>query len=280
MNCLLVINTLSGNASKVKPEELIRKYAAEDDVTVRYIRTVEDSYDVEGVDKLIVCGGDGTLNNALNLCHDRRIDVYYLPVGTFNETAKGVKGSGICSLAKLGRFGDRDFSYVAAAGSFTDIGYTPSAKSKHRLKVFAYFSRVLAAYKVHRIEATVECDRFRAEGIYTLVMFSNAVRCFGFRFNRLYRDNSDELQVLLIRAPKKDNLWGRIKMFFPFFRAFFIGFKREHFGKTVTFASLPAAEVTLSRPTSFCVDGERRNCVGTLHLSKEEHKARVFLIKE
>ena len=280
MNCLLVINTLSGNSSKVRPEDLIRKYAAEDDVTIKYIRTVEDDYTVDGVDKLIVCGGDGTLNNALNLCHDKQIDVYYMPVGTFNETAKGVKGSGICSLAKLGRFAGRDFSYVAAAGSFTDIGQSPSARSKRRFKIFAYFSKVLAAYKVHRIEAKVECPRFAAEGTYTLVMFSNAVRCFGFRFNRLHRDNSDDLQVLLIRAPKKDNLWGRIKMFFPFFRAFFIGFNREHFGKNLLFASIPSAEVTIAETTPFCVDGERRDCVGILRLSKEAHKARVFLIKE
>ena len=280
MNCLLVINTLSGNASKVKPEKLIEKYAADDDVTVKYIRSVEDSYSVDGVEKLIVCGGDGTLSNALNLCRDRAIDLYYLPVGTFNETAKGVKGSGIRCIAKSGRFGERDFSYVAAAGSFTDIGQSPSARSKRRYKIFAYFSKVLAAYKVHRIDAKVECDRFTAEGTYTLVMFSNAVRCFGFRFNRLYRDDSDELQVLLIRAPKKDNLWGRIKMFFPFFRAFFIGFNREHFGKNLIFASIASASVTLPEKTAFCVDGECRDCIGTLPLRKGEHKARVFLIKK
>jgi len=280
MNCLLVINTLSGNASKVKPKELIRKYAAEDDVTVKYILGVDDEYSVDGVEKLIVCGGDGTLNNALNLCHDREIDIYYLPVGTFNETAKGVKGNGICSLAKLGRFGDRDFSYVAAAGSFTDIGQSPSAKSKRRFKIFAYFSKVLAAYKVHRIDAKIESEKLTDQGTYTLIMFSNAVRCFGFRFNRLYRDNSDELQLLLIKAPKKDNLWGRIKMFFPFFRAFFIGFNKEYHGKNLTFVSLSSALVTLLGDTPFCVDGERRVLKGALPLTKEAHRARVFLIKD
>ena len=258
MNCLLVINTLSGNSSKVCEDELIRKYAEKDAVSVKYIRDPSDTYSVDGVEKLIVCGGDGTLNNALNICRDRDIDIYYLPFGTFNETAKAAQGNGVRPLPPCGRIGNVDFAYVAAAGSFTDIGQAPDPSVKRRFKLFAYFFRVLAAYKVHRIEAKVECPRFAAEGTYTLVMFSNAVRCFGFRFNRLHRDNSDDLQVLLIRAPKKDNLWGRIKMFFPFFRAFFIGFNREHFGKNLLFASIPSAEVTIAETTPFCVDGERR----------------------
>ena len=79
MNCLLVINTLSGNSSKVCEDELIRKYAEKDAVSVKYIRDPSDTYSVDGVEKLIVCGGDGTLNNALNICRDRDIDIYYLP---------------------------------------------------------------------------------------------------------------------------------------------------------------------------------------------------------
>lgn len=280
MNCLLVINTLSGNASKVREEELIEKYAADDAVSVKYIRDVDDTYSVENVNKLIVCGGDGTLNNALNLCRDREIDIYYLPFGTFNETAKGKHGSGIYSLAKIGRIGERDFSYVAAAGSFTDIGQSPSARSKRRLKIFAYFSKVLTSYKVHHIAAKIKTDTLSVEGTYTLIMLSNAVRCFGFRFNHLYRDNSDELQLLLIKAPKKNNLWGKIKMFFPFFRAFFLGFRKEHFGKTLIFTSLKSAEISLPNETLFCVDGENASFCGSLGVSKTEHKARVYLIKE
>ncbi|HCU56557.1 MAG TPA: hypothetical protein DIC18_04440 [Clostridiales bacterium] len=280
MNCLLVINTLSGNASKVREEKLIEKYAEGCAVTVKYIRDREDTYTVDGVDRLIVCGGDGTLNHALNICRDKELDIYYLPFGTFNETAKGMQGSGVCSLAKMGRIKNVDFAYVAAAGSFTDIGQSPSAKLKRRFKIFAYFSKVLASYKVHRIPAKIECDTFSLQDTYTLVMFSNAKRCFGFRFNRLHRDNSDDLQLLLIKAPKKDNLWGRICMFFPFFRAFFMGFGKEHRGKRITFVSIKNATLTLANETPFCVDGELKRLVGELPVSKQAHKARIYLIKE
>ena len=280
MNCLLVINRLSGNSSKVHEEELIRKYAAEDAVSVKYIEDTTDSYSVEGIDKLIICGGDGTLNKAINLCRDKQIDIYYLPFGTFNETAKGKRGTGVFSLAKLGRLQDSDFSYVAAAGSFTDIGNSPSAKSKHRFKILAYFSKVLSSYKVHTIDAEITTDTFSVKDTYTLIMLSNAKRCFGFRFNRLYKDNSDELQILLIKAPKKKNLWGKIKMFFPFFRAFFIGFSKEYRSKNILFTSIKKGTISLSEPVDFCIDGEAKELSGALRIDKLPHPSRVFIIKE
>ena len=279
MNCLLVINTLSGNASKVKPEELIAKYAAQDDVTVKYIRDVGDDYSVDGVEKLIVCGGDGTLNNALNLCHDREIDVYYLPVGTFNETAKTVRGTGICSLAKLGRLGDRDFSYVAAAGSFTDLGQAANVSSKKRFKLFAYFAKVISSYKVCHIPAKIKTDTLSDEGVYTLLMISNAKRCFGFRFNRLHKKSAGDLQLIAIKAPKKDNFWGRIKIFFPFFRVFFLGFSKEFKSKNVLVTSFSKGELTLLTQTPFCLDGESALLFGKTIVEKQSSAARVFLIE-
>lgn len=280
MNCLLVVNTLSGNASKVREDELIRKYAPQDSVTVKYIRDPADSYSVENVDKLIVCGGDGTLNHALNLCRDREMDVIYLPFGTFNETADGRWNKKEKQLAMLGRIQGMDFAYVAAAGSFTGIGQAPSAKSKRRFKIFAYFSKVLSCYKVHRIEAEIKCDKLSEKDVYTLLMLSNARRCFGFRFNKLYRDNSDELQLIAIKAPKKDNLLGKIKMFFPFFRVFFLGFSKEKIGKSIRFLSIKEASLTLPSPTPFCIDGERKDLSGELSIGKFPHKARVRIVKE
>ena len=277
MNCLFVVNTLSGNASKVREDELLAKYAAGDNVQKKYITSPEDTYSVAGFDKLIVCGGDGTLNHALNICRDCDIDVYYFPFGTFNETAKGSRKVPVRELAKLGRIGDVDFAYVAAAGSFTDI-VRVSAKSKRRFKVFAYFSRVLSSYRVHKIHADISCEKYESSDDYTLIMLSNARRCFGFRFNRLHKDNSDELQLITIKAPKKDNLWGRIKMFFPFFRVFFLGFNKESIGKNVRIVSAKNATIRLADPTSFCIDGEYRALSGEQMATKVAHKARVHLI--
>ena len=280
MNCLLVVNTMSGNASSVRVEEILSKYAAGDDVRVRYLRDPSDGYSATGVDKLIVCGGDGTLHHALSLCGDREIDLYYLPCGTFNERAKDTEGQGLCPLRDFGRIGETDFSYVAAAGSFTSLGQDADNGDKRRYKLFAYFAKVLSAYKVHRIEAKITTDKVSVQGVYTLLMISNARRCFGFRFNRLHRKHPDALQLIAIKAPEKDDLRGRIRMFFPFFRVFFLGVSKEYIGKDILVTSFREGKITLTSETPFCLDGERVLLSGENEIAIKRGKARVFLIKE
>lgn len=277
MNCLLVINTMSGNSCRVNKSEIIAKYAADDDVTVKYLRDPSDEYSVEGIDKLIVCGGDGTLNRALSLSAEKDIDLYYLPCGTFNETAKSFSGKGLRELGSIGKIGDREFAYVAAAGSFTDLGQAANPSAKKRFKLFAYFAKVLSSYRVHRIKAKITTESLSLSGTYTLIMLSNAKRCFGFRFNRLHKRCPD-LQLIAISAPKKDNLWGRIKMFFPFFRVFFLGIGRERRKGNILVTSFKEGSISLSEETPFCLDGESVLLSGENPMRK--CAARVFLIKE
>ena len=277
MNCLLVINTMSGNSCRVNKSEIIAKYAADDDVTVKYLRDPSDEYSVEGIDKLIVCGGDGTLNRALALSAEKDIDLYYLPCGTFNETAKSFSGKGLRELGSIGKIGDREFAYVAAAGSFTDLGQAANPSAKKRFKLFAYFAKVLSSYRVHRIKAKITTESLSLSGTYTLIMLSNAKRCFGFRFNRLHKRCPD-LQLIAISAPKKDNLWGRIKMFFPFFRVFFLGIGRERRKGNILVTSFKEGSISLSEETPFCLDGESVLLSGENPMRK--CAARVFLIKE
>ena len=280
MNCLIVINTMSGNAAKIDEKTLLSRYAEGDVVSVKYLRTPADRYSPDGVEKLIVCGGDGTLHHALSLCRERDIDLYYLPCGTFNETAKATAGKGVRPMESCGRIGESSFAYVAAAGSFTNLGQAAAPCAKKRFKLLAYFAKVLSAYKVHRIRASIETEKVKTEGVYTLLMVSNAKRCFGFRFNRLHKKQPDALQLIAIKAPKKDDLWGRIKMFFPFFRIFFLGFSKEHFGKTILVTSFREGTLTLFDKTPFCLDGESALLFGKNALTKSKGKARLFLIKE
>lgn len=280
MNCLLVVNTMSGNAAKIRVQEILGKYAAGDAVAVKYLRTPTDRYSTEGVDKLIVCGGDGTLHHALAQCNDQEIELYYLPCGTFNERAKDTEGKGICPLGDFGKIGETEFSYVAAAGSFTGLGQAAGKDAKRRFKFFAYFAKVLSAYRVHRINAEIATEKVRTRGVYTLLMISNAKRCFGFRFNRLHRRDADSLQLIAIKAPKKDNLWGRIRIFFPFFRVFFLGFSKEHVGRDILVTSFREGRITLTGETPFCLDGEEEYLSGENIIRKSKGKAHVYLIKE
>ena len=279
MNCLLVVNEMSGNANKVNEAALLKKYAEGDEVSVKRLRLPSDDYSVDGVEKLIVCGGDGTLHHALERCLSAEIPLYYYPCGTFNETAKSAENSNKNSLETFGKIGENAFAYVAAAGSFTELGQAAEQRAKRRFKMLAYFAKVLSAYKVRFVPAKIKTERICDEGIYTLLMVSNAKRCFGFRFNRLHKKSAGDLQLIAIKAPKKDNFWGRIKIFFPFFRVFFLGFSKEFKSKNVLVTSFSKGELTLLTQTPFCLDGESALLFGKTIVEKQSSAARVFLIE-
>jgi hypothetical protein len=78
---------------------------------------------------------------------------------------------------------------------------------------------------------------------------------FGFKFNKIYEHNSGKGHLLLIKSPT--GLFKRTKLFFLFFRAFFIGFKKEVNTKNLKFLTTSAAKIELKAEVDFCVDGER-----------------------
>lgn len=148
------------------------------------------------------------------------------------------------------------FTYVLACGSFTPIGYTAKVELKKKFGVLAYIGQVIKEYKPHRIHAIIDHDGKRVEGEFSLIMFLKSPRCFGFRFNRDFKADSTSGHLLAIRSPKHDGILGCIEMFFPFFRTFFIGLKKEREGKII-FARAYDLKLNLNEDTDFCKDGEK-----------------------
>ena len=94
-------------------------------------------------------------------------------------------------------------------------------------------------------------------------MFIKSPRCFGFRFNKAYDEQAKSGHLVLIRSPKHDGLVGKIEMFFPFFRTFFIGLKKERNDKIV-FQKFSNMTTYFDLPTDFCKDGEKATIKGNV----------------
>lgn len=278
---LFVINEMSGNSDGVN-EDVIKFVCAKNDVIDEIrLENAEQDYNVDGYDKLIVCGGDGTIHNAVNKCKDKNIDIFYFPYGTLNERAKcGEINKTARRLPCMGTVNKSLFSYVIAAGAFTEIGYTAKPESKKRFKAFAYITKVLSAYKVYRIKAEIVTDNESYEGTYSLIMVIDSDRCFGFKFNHAYRPDDKIMHLLTIRSTGKNNIIGKIRMFFPFFRAFFIGFEKEYHSRNINFVPVKNVEIALNDKTVFCVDGERKDYEGFLHIEKLNIKPRLFIMQQ
>lgn len=270
--CLIIVNFNSGGSRKISFDK-VEKCLGDEYAYTRFAIPYDGEPDVDGYDAVAVCGGDGTLANALQKTMRRDIRTYYFPTGTLNDRAKaarysharsGCPSSGadepkhiVVGTVKNLTEGERAFSYVLAAGSFTPIGYTASVAVKKRLGIAAYLLEVVKQYRAHRIRATIEADGMKVDGEFTLIMFLKSPRCFGFTFNRAFDPEETSGHLIAIRSPKHRGLAGLVEMFFPFFRVFFIGLKKERDGNII-FKKMSEAKMTLYGETTFCRDGEKQ----------------------
>lgn len=149
------------------------------------------------------------------------------------------------------------FTYVFACGSFTPIGYCSNVKTKKKLGIFAYVANIIKEYKPYKIHAKIVINQKSFEDDFTLIMFLKSPRCFGFPFNRDFDAKSESGHLVAIRSPRHKNLLGYIEMFFPFFRVFFMGLKKQPSSKNIIFESASTIQLTLTQKQVFCRDGEK-----------------------
>lgn len=287
--CLLLINKTSGNVSRALNNPAIynslqKDYDIIDTLYIEENSPIDIGQASIGYAGLAVCGGDGTFNNAINATRDKNLELIYIPCGTLNDAAKTLHLTAKLKQDKrdirrvdIGEIKNTLFSYVAAAGTFTAIGYRTQNKLKKKIKFFAYLWEVLSEYKVHHIKAKIELKDKVYEDAYTLIMAINSQRCFGFNFNKLYSHNSGKAHLLLIKAPKGKGLFSKIKIFFPFFRAFFIGFDKEYCSRQMIFTEFDKAKITVDTPYVFTIDGEKIELDGEFNLTIHKQKMKLFV---
>lgn len=281
-NCLIVINDKAGKCRRCSVDK-VRGQIGEHIFKSVHLPT-NTSLDFEGYDSLAVCGGDGTLQLIMQDVYRTDKTVYYFPCGTLNDKGKAEK---YCHTSErphkitIGKVDDRVFTYVLAGGAFTDIGYNADEKNKRRFGVLAYVSKVLKSYKINRIKCKVSIvDKGKTidyVGEFNLVMFIKSPRCFGFKFNRAFDEKDEGGHLLLIRSPRHNGILGKIQMFFPFFRVFFLGLKKER-EDTIIFKRIDSADIYLSTPIDFCMDGEKCTLFGAKRLSFVKTDCRLQVI--
>lgn len=269
VNCKVIVNADSGNYNRLDLDKLLNSLGCVN-ADLELINS-QSEWSAENCDTVIICGGDGTLHNALEKCPDKQI--VYAPCGTLNEAAKTDN-----AITSIGRVNGVPFSYVCAAGSFTEIGYSANNKHKKRFKAWAYLPEVLKGYKSCEIAAELDVDGQTYEGSYTLLMVLKSSRCFGFNFNKSYKKNKG-LYLVAVRSSGPDNLTSRIKMFAPFFRVFFCGVTAPKITRNFTVVPFKNLTIRLKTPQSFCLDGEKRVLSGELRFFEQTLDKRITVVK-
>ncbi len=294
--CLIIINENSGSSRKISFDK-VKKCLGKDFEYTNIVLPNEKLPELADFDAIAVCGGDGTLSTITEKAYILPIRLYYFPSGTLNDKAKASRYSHAKSKCPscddfteeskrivVGKIENNDraksiFTYVFAAGSFTPIGYTSDVKIKKKLGTLAYVSQVLKEYRPHRIRATITADDKTYTDDFTLIMIVKSKRCFGFRFNKAYNPESTSGHLVAIRSPEHNGLLGCIEMFFPFFRVFFMGMKKERENGKIIFREIKSCKIALEDKTVFCKDGEK--CAlekGLCEIGFERSKCNFYVI--
>lgn len=273
MKTIIVVNPHAGRQNILKEIENVEKVFAGEDGEVSVVQTesAEQASEVirnavtEHPERLVCCGGDGTLSETVGHLLQSGADVAlgYIPAGTTNDFANSlgipkepVKAAQHIAAVQpraldVGCFGDRHFIYVASFGAFTQSSYNTTQSLKNSLGHLAYIIEgikelpTIKSYQV-RVE-TDEGDVF--EGEYLFGALSNSTSFGGvIKLDPGKVDFSDgRFELTLVKKPK--NLIELNRILFSL-----MGGKYDE--ELITFVHTTGAQFTCAEPMPWSLDGE------------------------
>lgn len=183
------------------------------DATVKVMSLENDEYD-----RIVVCGGDGTLNEVITGVMRKGLDctLGYIPYGTLNEWSSGLKISRNPAIAAsdiitgdktkldIGKFGDKYFSYTASFGAFTEASYSAPQEVKNVLGQAAYFFEgIKSLSNIKPIHLKFICNDREIEDDFLFGAVSNSMSVGGIvKFSdSVVKLNDGKFEVLLIKNP-------------------------------------------------------------------------------
>ncbi len=173
-------------------------------------------------DRVICCGGDGTLNETVAgmLSRENRVPIGYIPAGTTNDFAKSlgiptelkdaaaIAAGGRLFPCDVGEFNGNTFDYIAAFGVFTEVSY----ETGHRMKtVLGHAAYVVNGPKslipIPSYHMEVEVNGETVEGNFSYGMISNTTSVGGIKnlAGSTVALDDGKFEVTFVRTPK--NPW-------------------------------------------------------------------------
>ena len=260
------------------------------DTTVYYTKSRGDATRVVvdcalGYDKIVVCGGDGTVNEAINgmLALDEKRDFGYIPCGSTNDYAAtlGLSESVIraaetivendATPIDLGRFyldGASDgqgFAYIASFGAFTRVSYATPQHMKNQIGSVAYLiggASELADIRPVRVK--YRCDDVVGEGEFVFGAAINTVSLAGFYSFPADKISLDDgmFEVALVRGRKSA---------FGYTETLLNIASRNYTDKNVLFMRGSEIEFELDEAVPFTLDGEYGGTASRVRVENMHH---------
>ena len=271
---LTIINPTSGKGNILEKVDEIKKNIEEQKMKIDIKFTKKDynakkiieNYEYEK-DLILVCGGDGTLNEAVTAIMEQNLDevsLSFIPLGTTNDLARtlGIPIKDISITKKLlktkakridiGNFNNKKyFCYVAAFGVITDVSYITSQRSKHKYGRLAYYINALKELvniPTYKIRLKYDDKRIEDEFIYGGITNSESIAGFKwFEKGEIQLDDGN-FEGIFIRKPK--NILGYFKILNSFFKKDYTN------NEYILFTQANRFEIEAEEDISWTIDGE------------------------
>lgn len=216
------------------------------------------------IDAVVVCGGDGTLNEVINgiiKCH-KKIDVAFIPFGTTNDFSRTVrvprnhyKLSKRLSKYKergidIGNFNNRFFYYVAAFGVCTSVAYSTDQSEKNKYGKLAYYRKGikdLKKMKSYQVSIVTDNEIIKDEFIYGAISNSVSIGSFKWFKRNEFKVNDGLFELVLIKKPK--NFFGLLKIFISILR-------NKYDQKSIYYLQTKHLQIDFDYPVDWTLDGE------------------------
>lgn len=208
-----------------------------------------DHYDV-----LLIAGGDGTFNNAVNnLMKARKTPVLgYLNFGTIGDVGKnfGIQGGlrnalkiikdGHIEAFDVGEANGSYFAYTCAIGRYSDIAYaTPRREKRRHGRLAYYWAAANQAFEKKKVHYEIECDGRKIEGTTAFLMILNGKNMGGFLVNKKSSITDGKMELFVADDGP------------------FNGLTHYLFHHKVNVISSASFSIKTSEKGPWCLDGER-----------------------
>jgi len=245
-------------------------------LTDKRLAASDYAFEYGGQYDVVVCvGGDGTFNETVNglLRAGHTVPLGYIPTGSTNDFAASLKLStdittaaeaivdGHARMLDVGKFDQRNFSYVASFGAFSKTSYSTPQSFKNTFGHFAYvLSGVKDVLSIRSQRIRFEFNGKVMEDDYIFGAISNSTSLGGVLTidPGLVDMNDGQFEIMLIRHPANLNELLRITNALT---------RKQYDCDMITFESTSHIRVTTDIETDWSLDGEKETTNGTFEIN-------------
>ena len=289
---LMVVNPNAGKLKKDKYYNKIKvnlqnkgyivdmKLTSLENNATHIVKDYSEPYDI-----IVLCGGDGTLNEANQALFEleKKVPIGFVPCGTTNDYARSLDipfdriylSNNIHKYKNvnvdIGKCNNRIFNYAASFGIFTKTSYNVSYKTKNKYGRLAYvISGIKEAftYKTYKMKVDFQDKEIEDRFIYGSITNSKSIG--GFKVFRKENISLDDglFEVLLIKKPK--NIFHALYIFLKILSG---NFK----DKNIYFFKADKLHITTDQLCDWALDGEFGGNLEEINISNLNKQAEYIV---